>query len=177
MLVLTKSIIDQPVMSLRTGRQVALAYQPIINPNNLKIEGFYCLDSIDKKKQLVLLHQDIRDVLPAGLVVDDHEVLAEPGDLIRLRKILELDFQLIGKSVVTESGKKMGKVNDFATEPASMLIKKIYSTQTLLKNLTGGSMSIDRNQIIEITNRKIVIKDPLQTVRSGAMATTPLPAS
>ncbi len=135
------------------------------------------MDSIDKKRQLVLVYQDIREVIPAGLVVDDHSVLVEPSELIRLHKIMELDFQLIGKAIVTQSGQRMGKVNDYATEPESMLIKKIYATQTLLKNLTGGSLSIDRTQIVEINNRKIVIKDPLQPFRSGAAAVSPLPAS
>src|SRR5690606_432048 len=95
-------------------------------------------------------------------------VLAEPNELVRLHKVMRLDFALIGKSVVTKSGKRMGKVNDFATEPSSMMIKKIYVTQTLLKNLAGGSLSVDRTQILEINDRKIVIKDPLQGIRANA---------
>lgn len=177
MLVLTKSIVDRPILSLRTGGVVARAISPIINPNNLKIEGFYCLDSVDKKKQLILVTQDIREILNVGIVIDDHSVLAEAEDLVRLHKIMRLDFDLIGKSVITKSGKRMGKVNDYATEPESMIIKKIYVTQTLLKNLTGGSLSVDRTQIIEINNKKIIIKDPLQGVRTGAAAINPLPAS
>lgn len=166
MLVLRNSIIDRPVMSLRTGRQVATAVAEIINPNNLKIEGFYCIDSIDKKKRLVLLYQDIRDVLPAGLIIDDHEVLSEPDELIRLQKTMELEFELLGKTVVSENKKRLGKVSDYALEPQSMLVKKIYVAQSLIKNFTGGTLSIDRTQIIEITNKKIVVKDPLQPVKS-----------
>lgn len=175
MLVLTKTLIDRPVMSLRTGGQVATTLRPLMNPNNLKIEGFYCSDSIEKKKVLVLVYRDIREVLPAGLVVDDHSVLVEPEDLVRFHKIMEIDFELIGKQVVTAQGKKLGKVNDYATEPDSMMVKKLYVTQTLIKNLTGGSISIDRTQIVEITNRKIVVKDPLIPLRSPAVS--PLPAS
>jgi sporulation protein YlmC with PRC-barrel domain len=166
MLVLRNSIIDRPVMSLRTGRQVATAVKEIINPNNLKIEGFYCIDSIDKKKQLVLLYQDIRDVLPAGLVVDDHDVLSEQDELIRLQKTIKLAFELIGKTVVSENKKRLGKVSDYAVEPESMLVKKIYVAQSIIKNFTGGTLSIDRTQIIEITNKKIIVKDPLQPVKS-----------
>lgn len=162
-------------MSLRTGGQVATTFRPLINPNNLKIEGFYCADSFDKKRELVLVNRDIREVLPAGIVVDDHSVLVEAEELVRFHKIMEIDFELIGKTVVTENGKKLGKVNDYATEPDSMIIKKLYVTQTLLKNLTGGNMSIDRTQIVEITNRKIVVKEPLIPLKSPAVS--PLPAS
>lgn len=174
MLVLTKSLINQPVMSLRTGGPVGYSIQPIIDPNNLKIEGFHCVDSVNKKKQLILLTQDIREVLPMGLVVDDHSSLSEPDELVRLRKLINTNFELLGKSVVTKSGSRVGKVNDYAVEPDSMIIKKLYVTQSLIKNLTGGSLGVDRSQIIEITGRKIVIKDPLQPMRA---AISPLPAS
>ena len=64
-------------MSLRTGRPVAVITQPIISPNNLKIEGlFYVLDNRDKS-ELILLVQDIREIISKGFVVNDHGVLAE----------------------------------------------------------------------------------------------------
>ena len=98
MLVLSKMILQRPVMSLRTSSQVATAMQAIINPNNLRIEGFFCVDSLERNKQLVLLHKDIRDVLTAGLIIDDHADLAEPEDLIRLKKTIDLHFEIIGKN-------------------------------------------------------------------------------
>ena len=162
MLLLTNSFLNRNVMSLRNGRPVATSLQPIINPNNLKIEAFYCQDSIDKKKTLVLLSQDIRDILPAGIVINDHDVLTEAEDLIRLKPIIEIGFTLIGKQVVTENKKKLGKINDYACDSGSLYIKKLYVSQSVVKSFSGGNLSIDRNQIIEITNRKIVVKDPLQ---------------
>jgi sporulation protein YlmC with PRC-barrel domain len=174
MLLLTKSIINQPVMSLRTGSQVALADKAIIDPNTLKIEGFYCNDSVEKNKRLVLVYRDIRDVLPAGLVVDDHSVLSEPADLIRLRSVMELDFELVGKVVVTTNKRKIGRVNDYAVEPKSMMIKKLYVGQSIIKNFAGGSLSVDRNQIVEINNRRIIIKEPLQPLKTGSQNKAPI---
>lgn len=94
MLQLSGTILDKQILSLRTGSAIADVLMPIINPNNLKIEGFYCQDSIEKA-QLILLYQDIRDILPQGIVVDDHDVLADPEDLVRLKEILDLNFELI----------------------------------------------------------------------------------
>ena len=135
-------------------------------PNSLKIEGFLCKDSVDKK-QLVLLYQDIRDMIPKGFVVNDHEVLAEPGELVRLKDIISIKFELIGKSVETVSKSKVGKVNDYAVESETMYIQKLYVAQSLLKSFSGGNLSVDRGQITEITNKKIVIQDILQ----GTVAT------
>jgi sporulation protein YlmC with PRC-barrel domain len=159
-------------MSLRTGRQVALTTSAIMNPNNLKIEGFHCVDSFDKKKHLVLVTQDIRDVLPAGLVVNDHGDLSEPEDLIRLQKTINLGFEVVGKTVVTTKKKRVGKVSDYAVEPESMIIKKLYVSQSIVKSLTGGTLSVDRTQIVEITNKKIIIRELLEPVKANTSTAT-----
>lgn len=179
MLLLTNTLLGRKVMSLRNGRPVAITIESIINPNNLKVEGFYCHDSIDKKILLVLLSQDVRDILPAGIVVNDHDVLSDPADLIRLKSILDLNFSLIGKPVFTEHKKRLGKINDYACDAETMFIQKLYVGRPLVKSLSTGSLSIDRNQIVEITNRKIVVKDPLQLQRSSAVtpALTTVPAA
>lgn len=169
MLQLSSAFANKAVLSLRTGAPVATVGAPIINPNNLKIEGFYCQSHFDKST-LILLYQDIRDLIPDGFIVDDQDVLVAPGELVRLKEVLDLNFQLIGKPVETLSKEKIGKVSDYATEIESMFIQKLYVSQSLLKSFAGGSLSVDRGQISEITNRRIIINDPLQGVTAGATA-------
>ncbi len=158
-------------MSLRMGQSVATTTAAIFNPNNLKIEGFYCQDKFSRK-ELVLLYQDIRDVIPQGIVVNDHDVLVEPDELVRLKKIMDIGFELIGKQVVTVGKQRLGKVTDYSAEVETMYVQKIYASQGLLKGLTKGNLAIDRSQINEITDKKIIVNDPLNsaTVPSGAMA-------
>lgn len=167
MLQLSESLLNRPVMSLRTGQAVATTTEPIINPNNLKIEGFYCTDRFNNDK-LVLLYQDIRDVIQQGFVIDDHDVLVAPEDLVRLKQVMDIGFTLLGKSVVTLSKERLGKVNDYATEIETMYVQKIYVSQGMFKSLTNGSLGIERNQINEITDKKIIVNDPLQGVRAAA---------
>lgn len=160
-------------MSLRTGGQIATALEPVINPNNLKIEGFYCEDRLEKRMP-ILLTQDIRDILPQGYVVNDHEVLSDPEELIRLKETLEIGFQLIGKQVVTVNKEKVGKVTDWAAESTTFYIQKLYVGQSLLKSLSSGQLSIDRSNIVEITNKKIVINEILKPQpAAGLTATSP----
>lgn len=170
MLQLSATFLNCPVLSLRTGSPVATTTKPIINPNNLKIEGFYCQDRMDRKKQLVLLYQDIRDVIPQGFVINDYDVLAEPEELVRLQDVLSLNFELLGKQVVTASGDKVGKVSDYSTEVTTMFVQKIYVSQSVFKNLMGGNLGIDRTQIVEITNKRIIVHDLTQSVPARANA-------
>lgn len=170
MLQLSVMLLNRPVMSLRTGTQVAVTQSAIINPNNLKIEGFHCQDNL--RKQLILLEQDIRDVLPQGIVVNDADVLTEASELVRLKDVLALHFDLVGKTVYTTSKEKLGKVSDYATETQSMMIKKIYVSRSIFKSFATGSLGIDRTQIVEITPSKIVVQDleGTQPLRAGAVA-------
>lgn len=170
MLLLSNTLLNKSVLSLRTGGVIAQITGPIINPDNLKVEGFYCEDRFDKSL-LVLVYQDIRDVLADGYVVNDHEVLVEPDDLIRLKKVMDINFEIIGKQVVTTNKQKVGKVNDYATETETMYIQKIYVGQSLIKNFTGGSLSIDRNQVNEITPRRIIINELTKRGPAPAPAT------
>ncbi len=170
MLQLSAALLNKSVLSLRTGAPVAFVTAPIFNPDNLRIEGFYCQDRFDKKKLLVLLCQDIRDVMPDGYVVNDHEVLAEPSELVRLKKILEINFELLGKQVVTVDKQKVGKVTDFATDMETMYVQKLYVAQSILKNLAGGSLSIARNQINETTPRRVIINELIKKAPAAAGA-------
>jgi uncharacterized protein YrrD len=169
MLQMSDTVIARPVLSLRTGSPIAEIISPIINPDNLKMEGFYVQDDKENRK-LILLYQDIRDILPQGIVIDDYDVLAEPQDLVRLKEVLELGFELIGKPVETIGKEKVGKVADYAFEDATMFIQKLYVSQSILKSFTGGNLSVDRSQVHEITPKKVVIQELLKTAPAGAPA-------
>ncbi len=173
MLQLSKALSNIPVMSLRTGGRVATALKPIINPNNLKIEGWYCEDRFDKHT-LILLSQDVRDIVPQGIAVNDYENLVESGELVRMRKILETNFELLGKAVYTDTNRRLGKVNDYALDAGNYFIHKFYVTQPVYRNLSGGQLSIDRSQIVEITNKRITVRDVDEKV--GAPVTVTLGA-
>lgn len=167
MLRLSEAISQRPVLSLRTGRQVATTTTPIINPDNFKIEGFYCFGNNEKSVK-VLLFQDVRDLIQQGFVVDDFNVLSEPNELIRLKKIMDIGYDPLGKSVITVDKEKLGKVTDFATEIETMYIQKIYVSQPLYKSLSGGNLGVDRSQIHEVTPKKIIIQNLLETVPTAA---------
>lgn len=158
MMLLSQAITDKNILSLRVGEVIANSFTPIINPNNLKIEGFFAQER-GVKSTCVLLSQDIREILPQGFVVNDHEVLSDPNDLIRLKKVIDIAFELIGKKVITVTGKKLGKVNDYAVDSSSLIIQKLFVSPNIIKSLGLGSLSIDRTQITEITDKKIVVKD------------------
>lgn len=170
MLQLSTTVLNRNVLSLRTGSVIASITAPLINPNNLKIEGFYCEDRYSHD-ELILIVQDIRDIVQKGYVVNDHAVLVEPNELVRFKDILELGYDPIGKQVVTLDKSKVGKVTDYAVETESMYIQKLYASQSLFKSLAGGSLSIDRSLVQEITPKQIIITELMEPASARAIAT------
>jgi sporulation protein YlmC with PRC-barrel domain len=158
MLQLSAIFYEQPILSLRIGGEIAVAHSPIINPNNLKIEGWYTTSSADRNSAILPV-SEIRDIIPKGLVVDDHTALTQPEDMVRLQSIIELQFELLGKPVYDENKKRIGKVADYAVDTSSSMIQKLYVTPSLLRGLSQEQLLIDRSAIIEITDKKIIIND------------------
>lgn len=171
MLQLSEQFIDRPVLSLRTGTPVASTTAPIINPNNLKIVGFYCKVNRQRLPQ-VLLAQDIRQFSSDGYIVNDHDVLTDPDDLVRLKDVLSWQFELHDKPVYTLSGQHLGKIGNYAVDPESLYIIKLYVEQSLVKSFTGGALVIDRNQINEITPKKVIVEDLLSTAPAAELASS-----
>jgi hypothetical protein len=157
MLKLSSSLHNITVMSLRSGGPVALATAPIINPHNLKIVGWWCRTPAQTER-LVLLQEDVREQNAKGLAIDDEEDLTLAEDLVRHKEVLEINYDLIGKTVKTKRT-KLGKVTDFSYNDG-MFVQKLYVERPLHKILsTEDTLLIDRNQIIEVTDSHILVRD------------------
>jgi uncharacterized protein YrrD len=169
MLQLSSIFYNQKILSLRTGGPIGQASSPLIDPDNLKIEGWYAT-ALGDKKPMILPLIEVRDIISKGIVVNDHASLTHIEDLVRQKRIIELSFELIGKSVRTDDKKRLGKVQDYAVDDESMYISKLYINQSLFRNLTAQQLVIDRNQIIEITDKEIIVKNSREKVPVGETA-------
>lgn len=155
MLKLSGSLRNQPVLSLRSSTVLATAKEPIINPNNLKILGWRCSAG---GAENILLADDIRDMGPAGIIVNDEAALSTPVELVRHKEVLEINYQPIGK-LVKSNREKLGKVSDYAYND-SMLIQQLYVEPPILKIFGNHETRIvNRKQIKEITDSYILVSD------------------
>lgn len=174
MLRLSANLHNLGVVSLRSGGTVAIAVEPIINPHNLKIIGWWC--KVPAATELrVLLTDDVRDNLQKGLAIDDEDDLTEVEDLVRHKQILGINFRLVGKPVKTKR-MKLGKVTDFSYNDG-MFVQKLYVERPITKILSSEeTLLIDRNQIVEVTDNYILVKDSEIEATDGEFARAAMPA-
>ncbi len=118
--------------------------------------GWWC--TAPSGQRTVLLAEDIRESLPAGLAVNDEDALSEPADLVRHKEILEIRFDLMDKQVRTKRH-KLGKVSDYSYNDG-LFVQKLYVARQLHKVFTSDdTLIVDREQIIEVTDRFILVRD------------------
>ncbi len=169
MLQLSNTLYGVDIISLRNGQAVGTATYPLINPNNLKIEGWYAVDRFSGD-DLILPTSEVREFNRLGLAVNDHNAMTKEEDLVRLQKIIQIRFQLLKKKVITESKNVVGTVSDFSYDADSFVIQKLYVTPRGIKGFAVSDRVIGRNQIVAINDKQITVRDPLDKIPFGARA-------
>jgi uncharacterized protein YrrD len=167
MLVSIKSMIGAPVMSLQTGRRLATVGEPIINPHNLKIMAFYVHGPLVDYDPAVLFADDIRELGKLGAIVDSADNIMSPDGLVRLEKILAYNFSFTGIKVFDDHKRKLGAVESYAFDSKSFMVQLIMVQPVLSMRLSIASLSIKRQQIIELDNQKMIVRAPSEKVQQS----------
>lgn len=158
MLVLGSRLHDTPVMSLQTGTRLAKVSAPIINPANLKIVAYEVDGPLLGEHPSFLCTDDIREMGTLGMIIDSADEFVGPNDVIKLKELRELDFQLVGMPVVDEHKHKLGKVDDYTLETKGFVIQQLNVKRGLLRGFNDTGLLIHRSQIAEINDHVIIVK-------------------
>ena len=172
MLIDASKLINFPVLSLHLGGLVAQVEREIVNPDNLKIMAFKVGGPIvrdDPEIGDLLETRDVREFSQLGMVVDSAEVFVKKGDVIKLDKVLKLNFSLFGLSVVTKKGSKLGKVIDFTVNTDNFSVRQLIVKRPILKAFIDPELIIPRREIVEITDYKIIVKDEEDKIKKVAV--------
>ena len=108
MLVLGSRFHNTPVMSLQTGARLATTIRPIVDPTNLTVIAFEVDGPLLSEKPAFLRVEEIREVAPIGMIVDSNDEIVGLDDVIKLKKIYGLEFELVGMPV----GQVVGRLTE-----------------------------------------------------------------
>jgi uncharacterized protein YrrD len=165
-----------PVMSLQTGEAVAVLDSAVVTTSQLQTVAFLCHAVDNPRHQHILLTNDIRQITDDCFIVDSLEDLAEPGDIVRLQELLAEEYSPLGAGVVTDTGRRLGSVKDFSINSDTMYVQKLYVRPSLLFPLHHETAIIDRTQIVDITPKRIVVRDttePAPVISIEGLPTAP----
>ena len=160
MLLPSTRFIDTPVMSLQTGSELGRTIKPIINPRELSIVAFELHGiNLDYDPSLLRIN-DIREIGPMGMIIDSSDELISVNDVIKIKEVYELNFELVGLKVIDDKKRNVGKVTGFTLDASSFFIQQLQVKRPLLKSFGDTEFLIHRSQVVKITDDYLVVKSP-----------------
>jgi len=149
---------NTPIMGLQTGTPLAKTKTPIIDPANLKIVAYEVDGPLLSERPSFIRIADVRELSNVGMIIDSSDEFIGLDDVIQIKKIIDLDFQIIGMPVIDELKRKLGKVDSYNVDTDNFKIQQLNVRQNAIKSITGTGLLIHRSQIVEINNQNIVVK-------------------
>lgn len=169
MLISYSRLIGTPILSIQAGGPIATIKNAIVDPDNLKILGFNLEGPLLNHTDATILDvRSIREYSQLGMVIDNIEELVAPDDVIKIQKILELNFDLINLKVKTKKGTKLGHLVDYTVTSEDFIVQQIIVKRPLVKALVDPELTISRKEIVEITDYEVIVKDEEKVLKARA---------
>ncbi|MCR5700301.1 MAG: hypothetical protein K6G49_02630 [Candidatus Saccharibacteria bacterium] len=168
MLTYNSKLIGTPILSVQAGGAIASIVAPVVNPDNLKILAFKLQGPIVNAANNILDVKSVREYSPLGLVIDDNDELIGPEDVVKIKEVLDLNFDLIGLKVETKKGSKLGKIIDFSLTSEDFTIQQIIVKRPTIKSFMDPELTIHRREIVEVTDYKVIVKDEEKVIKARA---------
>jgi uncharacterized protein YrrD len=158
MLLLGSRLIGTPVMGLQTGTKLAHTASPLIDPANLKIVAYIVEGPLLSEHPSLIRMADVRELSDIGMIVDSSDEFIALDDVVKIKELYDLHFNLIGLNVIDESKHKLGKIDDYSLDSSSFIVEQLNVRRRGIRSFTETGLLIHRSQIVEINNQSIVVK-------------------
>lgn len=149
---------------------IAKTREAIIDPSDLKIIGFYLTgpEVGNGENGDILQVRDIREFSNLGMVIDSADEFVYADDVIKLKEVVDINFQLIDKKVETKKKTKLGKVIGYTVTPEDFMIQQIIVQRPFMKSFLDPELIIGRSEIVNVDDEKIIVKDEEKKIRERA---------
>ena len=168
MLIYSDRLINTPILSVQTGAPVGFVSELIIDPDTLKTIAFKLTGPLIAGSQNILDTKSIREYSELGMVIDSADELVNPDDVVKIGKILGLNFNLIGLKVETKKGSKLGRIINYTLTDNDFTVQQIIVKRPVVKAFLDPELTISRKEIVEITDYKVIVKDEEKVLKQRA---------
>lgn len=159
---LFSEIQGKPVFSRDTQGAVARAYDLILDPAN----GTLVALSVHPSMKQVVGMRDVISWYPE-IVIRDMDSIVDPEEVQRIQQVLEKNYgPFLDNTVVTESGKKLGRVYDYLFDLDAGILLKIMVAKTFLGLINLDDRVLSASDIVKVEPDRIVVKDDMRVIET-----------
>lgn len=159
---------DVPILSIQAGGMIARTSDPIIDPDELKVVGFKIVGPLAKGENNILDVKSVREFSNYGMVIDSADELVASDDVIKIKQVLDLGFNLIGLKVESRKGSKLGKVSSYTCTEDDFMIQQLVVQRPAIKALMDPELLVPRTEIVEVNDYKIIVRDEEKKIKERA---------
>jgi sporulation protein YlmC with PRC-barrel domain len=146
-----------PVFPFHGHEPIAFVQDVIINPDTGKLEALWVRPMLLPIAFGILDFNDIVE-WKRNLYVRSENVIAEPGEIIRINAILDRNISFMKNNVVSESGEALGKVVNLDFDSRDGILRHLYVQKGFL-GFSWERRVFDFASILEVTPEAIIVKD------------------
>lgn len=168
MLVQATNLLGTPILSMQMAGKIGYVENFVIDPETLTIAAFIVAGPGIPRNANILDVHSIREYSQMGMVIDSDDEFVEKDDIIKIGKIIDLNFSLSGLKVETKKGSKLGRISDFTVTDNDFMVQQLIVQRPSLKGFLDPELTIPRSEIIEVTDDKIIVKSEEKTIKKHA---------
>lgn len=146
-------LIGTPIILRRTPFKIGRLLEMVVNPD----DGSLVAVLTTGRKAIAPI--DLGPFERGVFTVREADVLIKPDELVRLETIPKAKRRLLGKHVITKSGQRLGRVYDLAFDMDTFSLIQLLASRKFLIFWTLQKRILSFQDIIEITEEAVVVKD------------------
>lgn len=158
----------QPVVLDDSGEMLGNIDGILLDPDRGLVAGFFVRVPSGFFSSMTLFLSS-NDIIRWGTAafVKRASVLAEPGDFLRVQPLLEDKRSVLGQPIVTKGGVKLGTCKDVQFDTLHFRVHWLFP-----KTIFHWATPISVSDVLEITPKAIIVRDPLMPVVEEEEKTT-----
>lgn len=159
MTIFYNKIIGLPVV-FNENKKAGIIKDIVLNPDKGQLLGFIVSSNKIINKNKYLFVEDIVEFKNNRILIKSEDAIKTDSILRPLqKKHIESNIKIKNCKVITISDDDLGSVSDIEIDASSGKILKIFVSGGIIKKLIRGELIILRNQIIKITENKVLVHD------------------
>ena len=157
MLYLASACIGYQITSISSLANIGQITGILIDPHRFSVAGFW-VEEYGQRQMPLLLSQSLRQIHSQRVFVNSEDDFNRPKDLPRLREVLEIDYQLPGKRVISTDKEYLGRADDFSFSDEDFKIVHLIVKPPLSQRLRTARRQFGRSQIEKIRSKTIEVR-------------------
>ncbi len=163
----SRDVIGKKVVSVKEGMRLGQVRWPVVDSVHQKVIGFIVDDRQWFLETKIILFQSIRGMEDELITVDDKSALTAVRDLQKIHHHLEENVQLINMKIISESGKFLGRVEDFSFNVQTGKIEDYHIKESPLSLDGRDVLSLGQDMLIVKEESVISMSEPVASSLSG----------